>query len=354
MDKVVRTMHTRVGLLPPIGASTVTLEAAGAPTLEFLREHVPEARSVPLCGNSIGTDRRFLAAYLPDVENCLHYRSVDVSTIKELARRWYPEAVAGAPAKNGGHRALDDIRDSVAELSYFREHVFRSAPARLGPATTPELSVENRREIWATSTPDDGWTDARHHQEPVERGDGSRRWPPAHEDRDGPGEDQDRVGTCRPPRRWSAAARSPRPVNTTGPGGNPVPVTPVTNPAGPRSGVRVNVAPGVGTGTSTGGGKVVGRDPAGSSWSALPCTVVVDPGPGTVVDGTVVDAPSTVVVVPGGQDDAVHTRSGAVLIAVETCDDDGSVGRVTANEAVNLPLPAGSWSETVLVGTAES
>ena len=125
MDKVVRSMHTKSGLLEAIEASTLTLEDAGAATLAFLKEHVPAARTVPLCGNSIGTDRRFLATYLPDIENWLHYRSVDVSTIKELARRWYPDAVASAPAKAGGHRALDDIRESVAELKYYREQVFR-------------------------------------------------------------------------------------------------------------------------------------------------------------------------------------------------------------------------------------
>jgi oligoribonuclease len=125
MDKVVRSMHTKSGLLTAIESSTVTLEEAGAATLAFLREHVPEVRSVPLCGNSIGTDRRFLAAYLPEIEEHLHYRSVDVSTVKELARRWYPAAVAAAPSKAGGHRALDDIRESVAELRYYREQVFK-------------------------------------------------------------------------------------------------------------------------------------------------------------------------------------------------------------------------------------
>ena len=82
---------------------------------------------MPLAGNSIGTDRRFLAAQLPEIEEYLHYRSVDVSTIKELARRWYPEVMAGAPAKAGGHRAMDDIRESVAELAYYRTAVFRDA-----------------------------------------------------------------------------------------------------------------------------------------------------------------------------------------------------------------------------------
>ena len=125
MDKVVRTMHTKSGLLPAIEASTVTLEEAGVATLSFLRDAGVEPRTVPLCGNSIGTDRRFLAAHLPEIEEYLHYRSVDVSTIKELARRWYPDAVAAAPAKAGGHRALDDIKESLAELKYYREAVFR-------------------------------------------------------------------------------------------------------------------------------------------------------------------------------------------------------------------------------------
>jgi len=125
MDDVVRKMHTKSGLLDAIAASTVSLGDAGRQTLDFIKQHVPEPRSVPLCGNSIGTDRRFLAAYLPDVEQYLHYRSVDVSTVKELVRRWYPEALAGAPDKKGGHRALDDIRESVAELKYYRQTVFK-------------------------------------------------------------------------------------------------------------------------------------------------------------------------------------------------------------------------------------
>jgi oligoribonuclease len=127
MDSFVRDMHTRSGLLAAIEASTVTLADAGAATLEFLKAHVPEKQSVPLAGNSIGTDRRFLAAQLPEIDRWLHYRSVDVSTIKELCRRWYPEALAGAPAKAGGHRAMDDITESVAELAYYRSAVFRPA-----------------------------------------------------------------------------------------------------------------------------------------------------------------------------------------------------------------------------------
>lgn len=132
MDPFVRNMHTKSGLLPAIEASTITLEEAGAQTLAFIKQWVPEARTVPLCGNSIGTDRRFLVRYLNDIEEYLHYRSVDVSTVKELVRRWYPEVRSARPKKEGQHRALDDILESVNELRYYREHVFKpkaDAPA---------------------------------------------------------------------------------------------------------------------------------------------------------------------------------------------------------------------------------
>jgi oligoribonuclease len=124
MVPVVVEMHTRSGLLSEIRSSTLTLADAGEQTMAFLREHVPEARSVPLAGSSIGTDRRFLARYLPDIENFLHYRSVDVSTIKELVKRWYPAADTARPRANGGHRAMADIKVSVEELRWYREHVF--------------------------------------------------------------------------------------------------------------------------------------------------------------------------------------------------------------------------------------
>jgi oligoribonuclease len=124
MDPVVVEMHTRSGLLEQIRASTVSLEDAGAQTLAFIKQHVTEARRVPLCGNSIGMDRRFLAAYLPEIEEYLHYRSVDVSTIKELVKRWYPSLNNSRPRKVGAHRALDDIVESIAEMKYYREHVF--------------------------------------------------------------------------------------------------------------------------------------------------------------------------------------------------------------------------------------
>ena len=125
MEEPVRGMHERSGLRAAVEASPVSLEEAGARTLDFIRAHVPEPGTAPLCGNSIGTDRKFLAAYLPAIENHLHYRSIDVSTIKELCRRWYPEALAAAPEKASGHRALEDIRESVAELAYYRTAIFR-------------------------------------------------------------------------------------------------------------------------------------------------------------------------------------------------------------------------------------
>jgi oligoribonuclease len=124
MEPIVVDMHTKSGLLDAIRASTVTLESAGNDTLAFIKQHVPEARKVPLCGNSIGMDRRFLDQYLPDIENHLHYRSIDVSSVKELVRRWYPQLNNGRPYKAGAHRALDDIRESVSELRFYREKVF--------------------------------------------------------------------------------------------------------------------------------------------------------------------------------------------------------------------------------------
>jgi oligoribonuclease len=128
MDEFVTAMHTRSGLLAAITTSELSLADAGAQTLEFLRQHIPEPRTVPLAGNSIGTDRRFLAVQLPEIEDFLHYRSVDVSTVKELCRRWFPEVYKAAPAKKGGHRALQDIRESVAELAYYRSAVFHPQP----------------------------------------------------------------------------------------------------------------------------------------------------------------------------------------------------------------------------------
>ena len=125
---------TLVGLhLPGIGA------IYRSQTLEFLRAHIAEAGTVPLCGNSIGMDRRFLAIHMPEIENFLHYRSIDVSTMKELARRWYPDVLAAAPRKETGHRALDDITESVNELRYYRSSLFAPRPA---PEAQPEPEAE--------------------------------------------------------------------------------------------------------------------------------------------------------------------------------------------------------------------
>ena len=125
MAPIVVDMHTKSGLLDEIRKSTVSLEEAGKATLAFIKSHVGAPKAVPLCGNSIGTDRRFLAAYLPEIENYLHYRSVDVSSVKELVKRWYPGVDAAKPSKSGNHRALDDIRDSVRELAYYRANAFK-------------------------------------------------------------------------------------------------------------------------------------------------------------------------------------------------------------------------------------
>lgn len=133
MDDVVRSMHTKSALLPEIERSTVDLATAGAMVLEYLRRHVPQRGAAPCCGNSIGMDRRFLARYLPDLDDHLHYRNVDVSSLKELCRRWYPAEYRGRPAKNEVHRALDDIRESIEELRYYRATMLKPAPAPSTP-----------------------------------------------------------------------------------------------------------------------------------------------------------------------------------------------------------------------------
>jgi oligoribonuclease len=141
MDPVVVEMHTKSGLLPAIRTSTVTIADAGTATLDFIRAHVPDPRTVPLCGNSIGTDRRFLDKYLPEIENYLHYRSVDVSSVKELVKRWYPDLTQAMPRKAGLHRALDDIRSSIEELRYYRGVVF-VPPVAVDPAALAEPPVD--------------------------------------------------------------------------------------------------------------------------------------------------------------------------------------------------------------------
>jgi oligoribonuclease len=131
MDEVVREMHTGSGLLAAL-PDGLSLGEAQELILAYIRQHVPESRKVPLCGNSIATDRSFLARDMPELDDFLHYRMVDVSSIKELARRWYPRAYFASPEKHGGHRALADIRESIRELRYYREAVFVPQP---GPDT---------------------------------------------------------------------------------------------------------------------------------------------------------------------------------------------------------------------------
>jgi oligoribonuclease len=128
MAEVVQQMHERSGLTKAVRASAVTLECAEDIVLEYVRRHVPEPRTAPLCGNSIATDRGFLARDMPRLDDHLHYRMIDVSSLKELARRWYPRVYFGQPAKGLAHRALADIRESVRELAYYRRTVFVPLP----------------------------------------------------------------------------------------------------------------------------------------------------------------------------------------------------------------------------------
>jgi oligoribonuclease len=140
MPEVVRDMHTASGLLTEL-AGGVTLAEAQDLVLAYVRQHVPDSRKVPLCGNSIATDRAFLARDMPELDEFLHYRMVDVSSIKELARRWYPRAYFASPEKRGGHRALADIRESIRELRYYREAVFVPRP---GPDTATVRQIATR------------------------------------------------------------------------------------------------------------------------------------------------------------------------------------------------------------------
>ncbi|MEV5750349.1 oligoribonuclease [Actinoallomurus sp. NPDC052308] len=127
MSKVVRDMHTTSGLLDVLPGG-ITLAEAENRVLEYVRTHVPGVKKAPLCGNSIATDRSFLARDMPALDAHLHYRMIDVSSIKELARRWYPRAYFASPEKKGGHRALADITESITELRYYREAVFVPQP----------------------------------------------------------------------------------------------------------------------------------------------------------------------------------------------------------------------------------
>jgi len=147
MGDFVTQMHTDSGLLDEI-PNGVTLAEAEYEVLEYILKFVPDAGTAPLAGNTIGTDRSFLAKYMPRVDGHLHYRSVDVSSIKELSRRWYPRAYFQAPAKNGGHRALADILESIRELDYYRRAVFVAEP---GPSSEQSQAASvSTVESWAS------------------------------------------------------------------------------------------------------------------------------------------------------------------------------------------------------------
>ncbi|NUS14127.1 MAG: oligoribonuclease [Streptomyces sp.] len=143
MPDVVRAMHTTSGLLDEL-AGGISLAEAEQIVLDYVRAHVAEPRRAPLCGNSVSTDRGFLARDMATLEQHLHYRIVDVSSIKELARRWYPRAYFNSPEKNGNHRALADIRESIAELRYYREAVFVPQP---GPDTDTARAIAARHVV---------------------------------------------------------------------------------------------------------------------------------------------------------------------------------------------------------------
>ena len=128
MQPVVREMHAHSGLTEAVRASTTTVAEAEQQVLDYLRKHIPEARTVPLCGNSIATDRAFLARDMPELDAFLHYRMVDVSSIKELCRRWYPRVYFSQPQKGLTHRALADVKESIRELRYYRSTVFVPLP----------------------------------------------------------------------------------------------------------------------------------------------------------------------------------------------------------------------------------
>ncbi len=128
MPDVVRDMHAKSGLTDEVRRSTVTLAEAEEAVLKYVQQYVPNPRTAPLCGNSIATDRNFLARDMPILDAHLHYRMIDVSSIKELCRRWYPRVYFGQPQKGLAHRALADIRESIKELEYYRRTVFVPLP----------------------------------------------------------------------------------------------------------------------------------------------------------------------------------------------------------------------------------
>jgi oligoribonuclease len=138
MPDIVREMHASSGLTPLVQASTVTVDEAEARVLDYVRSHIPDARTAPLCGNSIATDRGFIARDMPLLDTHLHYRMIDVSSIKELCRRWYPRIYYAQPDKGLTHRALADIKESIRELRYYRGTAFVPQP---GPTSDQAKAV---------------------------------------------------------------------------------------------------------------------------------------------------------------------------------------------------------------------
>lgn len=138
MPDVVTEMHAKSGLTEEVRRSTVTLEEAQERVLAYIKQHVPVAGTVPLAGNSIATDRGFIARDMPELDAHLHYRMIDVSSIKELCRRWYPRIYFGQPEKGLAHRALADIKESIRELQYYRRTAFVADP---GPSTTDIAAI---------------------------------------------------------------------------------------------------------------------------------------------------------------------------------------------------------------------
>jgi len=148
MDDFVRDMHTSSGLLDEL-ATGITMADAEAQVLAYVREWAPEASKAQLGGNTVGTDRGFLARDMPELESHLHYRIIDVSSIKELALRWFPRAFFASPKKSGGHRALADIRESIAELRYYREAIFVAPP---GPDSETAKAIAARHKVEPTGS----------------------------------------------------------------------------------------------------------------------------------------------------------------------------------------------------------
>ena len=159
MVPVVRDMHAVSGLTDAVRQSTTSLAEAEERLLTYVRSHVPDPRKAPLCGNTIATDRAFLVRDMPALDSWLHYRMVDVSSVKELCRRWYPRAYFAAPVKRGGHRALADIWESVQELRYYRSAIFAPAPGPSSEEARQIATAIQHGDAAETDAAADSWAD---------------------------------------------------------------------------------------------------------------------------------------------------------------------------------------------------